>query len=114
MVLVDLRGRGLTGDVAEVALEDAGILANRNVIPFEAGTPDRPSGLRLGTTAVSQRGMREPELREIAALIDETLRATAGPDGPGDVVKDVRQRAEALAARFAGEPVAAGTASAVA
>ena len=57
-VLVDLRGRGLTGDVAEVALEDAGILTNRNLIPFDPGTPDRPSGLRLGTTSVAQRGLR--------------------------------------------------------
>jgi glycine hydroxymethyltransferase len=75
MVLVDLRNRGLTGDVAEVALEDAGILANRNVIPFEAGTPDRPSGIRFGTTSVSQRGMREPEMRDVAQRIDVTLRA---------------------------------------
>ena len=113
MVLVDLRGRGLTGDVAEVALEDAGILANRNVIPFEEGTPDRPSGLRLGTTAVSQRGMREPELREIAALIDETLRSASGPHGSADVASGIRQRAEDLAARFAGENLAAATTSAV-
>ena len=77
MVLVDLRGRGLTGDVAEVALEEAGILTNRNVIPFEEGTPDRPSGLRLGTTSVSQRGMRETEMREIAERIDATLQAAA-------------------------------------
>jgi glycine hydroxymethyltransferase len=75
MVLVDLRNRGLTGDVAEVALEDAGILANRNVIPFEEGTPDRPSGIRFGTTSVSQRGLREADVREIAARIDMTLRA---------------------------------------
>jgi glycine hydroxymethyltransferase len=83
IVLVDLRGRGLTGDVAEVALEEAGILANRNVIPFEAGTPDRPSGLRLGTTAVSQRGMGEAEMREIASRIDETLRAAATASAVG-------------------------------
>jgi glycine hydroxymethyltransferase len=74
MVLVDLRGRGITGDVAEVALEAAGILTNRNVIPFDPGTPDRPSGLRLGTTSCSQRGMGEPEMREIAAMIDDVLR----------------------------------------
>ncbi|HJP90253.1 MAG TPA: serine hydroxymethyltransferase [Candidatus Limnocylindrales bacterium] len=74
MVLVDLRSRGLTGDVAEVALEAAGILANRNVIPFDPGTPDRPSGLRLGTTSCAQRGMGEPEMREIAGMIDEVLR----------------------------------------
>ena len=75
MVLVDLRNRGLTGDVAEVALEDAGILANRNVIPFEEGTPDRPSGIRFGTTSVSQRGLGASDMREIAERIDVTLRA---------------------------------------
>ena len=75
MVLVDLRNRGLTGDTAEVALEDAGILANRNVIPFEEGTPDRPSGIRFGTTSVSQRGMRAPDMRDVAQRIDVTLRA---------------------------------------
>ena len=74
MVLVDLRGRGLTGDLAEVALEEAGILANRNVIPFDPGTPDRPSGLRLGTTSVSQRGMQPNDMAAVADRIDATLR----------------------------------------
>jgi glycine hydroxymethyltransferase len=73
MVLVDLRGRGLTGDVAEVALEDAGILTNRNVIPFDPGTPDRPSGLRLGTTSVSQRRMAPNDMPAIADRIDAVL-----------------------------------------
>ena len=95
LVLVDLRGRGLTGDVAEVALEDAGILTNRNVIPFDPGTPDRPSGLRLGTTSTAQRGMGAPEMAEIAGLIDDAL-AIAGDRGPGP------GRAEALAGRFPG------------
>jgi glycine hydroxymethyltransferase len=92
LVLVDLRGRGLTGDVAEVALEAAAIVANRNVIPFDPGTPDRPSGLRLGTTSPAQRGMAPAEMTEVAALIDDALRA-ADPAA-------VRKRAEALAARF--------------
>ena len=105
MVLVDLRNRGLTGDIAEVALEEVGILANRNVIPFEEGTPDRPSGLRLGTTAVSQQGMREPETREIAELIDSTFRLAAGPNRSA-VVTDVQVRAEALARRFGPEHAA--------
>jgi glycine hydroxymethyltransferase len=95
LVLVDLRGRGLTGDVAEVVLEEAGIVANRNVIPFDPGTPDRPSGLRLGTTSAAQRGMGPAEMAEIASLIDEALRA------PGHVAS-VRRRAEALADRFPG------------
>ena len=92
MVLVDLRARNLTGDVAEVALEAAGVLTNRNVIPFDPGTPDHPSGLRFGTTSPAQRGMGPSEMAEIAALIDDALRA---PDPAS-----VRQRAEALAARF--------------
>ena len=93
MVLVDLRARNLTGDVAEVMLETAAILCNRNVIPFDPGTPDRPSGLRLGTTSPAQRGMGPAEMAEIAALIDDALRAP----NPASV----RPRAEALAARFA-------------
>lgn len=93
LVLVDLRGRGLTGDVAEVALEEAGILTNRNVIPFDPGTPDRPSGLRLGTTSAAQRGMGPREMAEVAGLIDATLRA------PGTGAS-IRPRTEALAARF--------------
>src|SRR6185436_2230469 len=98
VVLVDLRGRGLTGDVAEVALEEAGILANRNVIPFEPGTPDQPSGLRLGTTAVAQRGLRAPDMPELAELVDATLAAAAAADH-GRLV-EIRARAEALVARF--------------
>lgn len=96
MVLVDLRARNLTGDVAEVALETAAILCNRNVIPFDPGTPDRPSGLRFGTTSPAQRGMGPSEMVEIAALIDDALRA-ADP-------ATVRPRAESLAARFPAAP----------
>ena len=98
MVLVDLRGRRLTGDVAEVLLEDAGILANRNVIPFDPGTPDRPSGLRLGTTSCAQRGMGEAEMREIAAMIDDVLRA--GDGAAGAPVDGVAARSRDLARRF--------------
>src|SRR6185369_16036229 len=92
LVLVDLRERGLTGDVAEVALEEAGILANRNVIPFEPGTPDQPSGLRLGTTAVAQRGMRGADMPELAQLIDTTLRegGTSGAAPSADLQERVR------------------------
>src|SRR5207248_4592717 len=74
LVLVDLRTRGLTGDVAEVALEEAGILANRNVIPFDPGTPDRPSGLRFGATGLAQRGLGPAEMPELAEHIDLALR----------------------------------------
>jgi glycine hydroxymethyltransferase len=94
LVLVDLRPRGLTGDAAEVLLETAGILANRNVIPFDPGTPERPSGLRLGTTSCAQRGMGEPEMAEIASMIDDVLRGGAA------AADAVQTRAEALAGRF--------------
>jgi glycine hydroxymethyltransferase len=97
MVLVDLRGRGLTGDIAEVVLEDAAILTNRNVIPFDPGTPDRPSGIRLGTTSSAQRGMGAPDMRVIASLIDEALRDPAAAGS-------VRARSEALASAFSGQP----------
>lgn len=93
MVLVDLRSRGITGDVAEVALEAAGILTNRNVIPFDPGTPDRPSGLRLGTTSSAQRGMGGPEMTEIAGLVDEVLRTP-------ESALAIRPRAETIAMRF--------------
>jgi glycine hydroxymethyltransferase len=97
MVLLDLRGRSLTGDVAEVALEEAGILSNRNVIPFDPGTPDRPSGLRLGTTAATQQGLGEAEMVETAGLIDEALRAAA--TGDSAALPLIRARTEALIAR---------------
>jgi glycine hydroxymethyltransferase len=92
LVLIDLRTRGLTGDVAEVALEEAGILANRNVIPFDPGTPDRPSGLRLGTTSCAQRGMGPEQMREIAACIDEVLRAPESATAIGPRVETVARR----------------------
>jgi glycine hydroxymethyltransferase len=103
LVLVDLRGRGLTGDVADVALEEAGILANRNVIPFEPGTPDRPNGLRLGTTAIAQRGMRAADMPELAGLIDAALRAAGGSGTTSG--GEVQDRVRAMAARF---PAGAG------
>jgi glycine hydroxymethyltransferase len=93
MVLVDLRSRSLTGDVAEVVLEAAGILTNRNVIPFDPGTPDRPSGLRLGTTSSAQRGMGAHEMVEIGGLIDEVLRAPESAPA-------FRPRTETIALRF--------------
>lgn len=105
MVLVDLRGRGLTGDVAEVALENAGILTNRNVIPFDPGTPERPSGLRLGTTAVSQRGLGEAAMADIAGLIDAALLVGEAP-GAAARLAAVRERVAVMAG--ASGPVAVG------
>jgi glycine hydroxymethyltransferase len=74
LLLVDLTGRGLTGKVAERALDRAGITVNKNAIPFDKEKPAVTSGIRIGTPAVTTRGMREPEMRQIADLIAEVLR----------------------------------------
>jgi glycine hydroxymethyltransferase len=73
MVLADLRGRGLKGDTAETALEAAGILCNRNVIPFDPETTLVTSGLRFGTPGISARGMGPEEVKQIAGWIDRIL-----------------------------------------
>ena len=96
LILVDLRPMGLTGDVAETALEAVGILGNRNAIPFDTAPIRVTSGLRLGTPGTSLRGMGADEMRRIGALIVETLGAV-GDDG---VVTRVRAEVGALAAAF--------------
>jgi glycine hydroxymethyltransferase len=77
LLLVDVTSRGLTGKVAEKALDAAGITINRNGIPFDTRPPLDPSGIRIGTPALTTRGMREPEMRRIGAWIGEVL---ANPD----------------------------------
>jgi glycine hydroxymethyltransferase len=74
MMLVDLRQHGITGKEAEDVLGRAGITVNKNAIPFDPLSPLVTSGFRIGTPAVTSRGMREPEMAVIAALIDETLK----------------------------------------
>ncbi len=100
LVLVDLHGRGMTGDVAEEALEGVGILSNRNIIPFDPGTPDAPSGIRFGVASVAERGYGPDEMLEVADLIDRTLRAT---DAPTRVA--IADAVVALARRCPGYPV---------
>ena len=73
LVLVDLRPKGLTGKVAEKALDKAGITVNKNKIPFDPEKPMVTSGMRLGTPAVTTRRMAEPEMKRIAVLIDRAL-----------------------------------------
>jgi glycine hydroxymethyltransferase len=73
MLLVDVTARGLTGKVAEESLDAAGITVNKNKIPFDTRPPLDPSGIRVGTPALTSRGMREPEMRTIAGWIGEVL-----------------------------------------
>ncbi len=73
LMLVDLSKKGLTGKEAEAALEKAGIYCNKNTIPFDPRKPWDPSGIRIGTPAVTTRGMKESEMKEIAVLIARAL-----------------------------------------
>jgi glycine hydroxymethyltransferase len=73
VMLVDVASKGLTGKAAEAALDRAGITANKNTIPFETKSPMITSGIRLGTPALTTRGMREAEMQVVAGLIAEVL-----------------------------------------
>ncbi len=79
LMLVDLTPKGLNGKEAQEALEQARITANKNAIPFDALPPGKASGIRLGTPAVTTRGMKAPEMVEIGRLIDEALTRRADP-----------------------------------
>lgn len=73
LVLIDLRSKGWNGKDAALALEKVGIIANKNTVPGETGKPWNPSGLRLGTPALTTRGMKEADMIKIAQKIRETL-----------------------------------------
>ena len=73
LLLVDLTERGLTGKDAQEALDRAWITVNKNTVPFDTRGPMVTSGIRLGTPAVTTRGMRAPEMELIAVLIDRVL-----------------------------------------
>ena len=83
LLLVDVAVRGVTGKVAEQALDAAGITVNKNMIPFDTRQPFDPSGIRIGTPALTTRGMREPEMRTIGKWIGEVL---------GDPANETTQR----------------------
>ena len=74
LMLLDLRGQDITGKVAEAALEKAGITVNKNTIPFETRSPFVTSGVRIGTPALTTRGMKEKEMEQIGGMIIETLK----------------------------------------
>ena len=73
VMLVDVAVKGITGKVAETSLDKAGLTVNKNAIPFDTKSPMITSGIRLGTPALTTRGMREAEMRTVAALIAEVL-----------------------------------------
>ena len=73
VMLVDLRSKKLNGTLASHALDEAGITVNKNSIPFDTGTPMKPSGIRIGTPAVTTRGMKEADIVKVADFINEAL-----------------------------------------
>ena len=96
LMLVDLRNKGLTGKAAEHALDHAGITVNKNTVPKETQSPFVTSGIRIGTAAVTTRGMREPEMERIATLIDAALQAPDDRETSARIRADVRDLASAF------------------
>jgi glycine hydroxymethyltransferase len=96
LMLVDLRNKGLTGKVAEKALDAAGITVNKNTVPNETQSPFVTSGIRIGTPAVTTRGMGTEAMEQIAVLIDRVI---AAPED-GAVLAAVRADVKALADRY--------------
>ncbi|MEK7705445.1 MAG: serine hydroxymethyltransferase [Myxococcota bacterium] len=96
LILVDLRPKSLTGKLAEKALDRAGITVNKNKIPFDPEKPLVTSGIRIGTPAITTRGMREPEMEQIAELI---ARALTSPENEAHLAT-VHSEVKRLASRF--------------
>lgn len=90
LLLVDVASRGLSGKEASVRLENNGIIANMNTIPYDPRPPMDPSGIRLGTPTLTTRGMKEEEMKEVARLIDAVLGGN----------KNVKQEVRKLCRRF--------------
>ncbi|MGA9622918.1 MAG: serine hydroxymethyltransferase [Bryobacteraceae bacterium] len=96
LLLLDVFSKGLRGKEAEKALDRARITVNKNAIPFDTNPPFNPSGIRLGSPAVTTRGFKETEMREVGALIAEVLNNIASEDA----IAAVRQKVDALTAQF--------------
>jgi glycine hydroxymethyltransferase len=96
LMLVDLRAKDLNGKEAQEVLDRAGITVNKNAIPFDTSSPFKPGGIRVGTPAVTTRGMKEEEMLEIAELVAETLDKRTN-DG---AIENVRKKVLDLTSRF--------------
>ena len=96
LLVVDLRSKGITGNVFQDALDAVGITVNKNMIPFDPEKPSVTSGVRIGLTSVTQRGLKEKEIEEIAAIMNEVAKAPADEEN----LAACRTRAEALISGF--------------
>ena len=92
MILIDLRNKGITGKDAEQALEKADITVNKNMVPFDTESPFVTSGIRIGSPAVTTRGLKEDDMSYIVDLIDEVL-SNVNSD---TVINGVAQKVNAL------------------
>ncbi len=96
LMLIDLRNKGLTGKAAQSALDLAGITCNKNAVPFDDQSPLITSGIRIGTPAVTSRGMTEPQMDSIAELIDEAL----GHVADAEALNQVQAKVHDLTSKF--------------
>ena len=96
LMLVNLTNKGITGKEADAALDAAGIIVNKNAVPYDEKPPAVASGIRLGTPIVSTRGMKETEMKEIVGLVDRVLQHRQDTA----VLEEVRGQAKALCSRF--------------
>lgn len=96
LMLLNLANKGITGKEADAALDAAGIIVNKNAVPYDEKPPAVASGIRLGSPIVSTRGMQEPEMKQIVELVDRVLQHRQEPA----VLEEVRGQAKALCARF--------------
>ena len=96
LMLVDVFSKGMLGSEAEKALGEAGITVNKNAIPFDTNPPLKPSGIRIGTPALTTRGMKETEMRQVGKWIAEVLNNRTDASAPGNVRRQVAELAEAF------------------
>jgi glycine hydroxymethyltransferase len=94
LMLIDVFAKGITGKVAEAALDRAGITVNKNTIPFDKNSPMVASGIRVGTPALTSRGMREADMEQIAKLVSKALHNVENETVLGEVKRDVRKFCE--------------------
>jgi glycine hydroxymethyltransferase len=94
LMLVDVFAKGILGSEAERALGEAGITVNKNAIPYDTNPPLRPSGIRIGTPALTTRGMKEPEMIQIGKWITQALNESSNPAALNRIKRDVLEMAE--------------------
>ena len=96
IILIDLTATGITGKIAQVALEAVGILVNKNAIPFDPKPPQTSSGIRLGTPAITTRGFGTREIKEIASLVSKVLSHL----GDKKIEAEAKEQVSSMCSRF--------------